>query len=68
MSHYTRPAQHRQACLLTCVERRSRLLLTTTMTDKSADTTAQALSGLLEKIPKKAGKTVTLYNGGAVEV
>ena len=34
-----------KACLLTCVERRSRLLLTTAMTDKSANTTAQALSG-----------------------
>ena len=53
-----------KACLLTCVERRSRLLLTTAMTDKSADTTAQALSRLLEKIPQKARKTVTLDNGG----
>ena len=53
-----------KACLLTCVKRRSRLLFTTTMTDKSADTTAQALSRLLEKIPKKARKTVTLDNGG----
>ena len=52
-----------KACLLTCVERRPCLLLTTAMTDKSADTTAQALSGLLEKIPKKARKTVTLNNG-----
>ena len=53
-----------KTCLLTCVERRSRLLLTTAMTDKSADTTAQALSRLLEKIPKKARKTLTLDNGG----
>ena len=53
-----------KACLLTCVECQSRLLLTTAMTDKSANITAQALSGLLEKIPKKARKTVTLDNGG----
>ena len=36
----------------------------TYITDKSADTTAQALSRLLEKIPKKAWKTLTLDNGG----
>ena len=46
--------REQKACLLTCVERRSRLLLTTAMTDKSADTTAQALSGLLEKNTQKS--------------
>ena len=60
LTHFRR----QKACLLTCVERRSRLLLTTTTTDKSVDTTAQALSGLVEKIPKKARKTLTLDNSG----
>ena len=53
-----------KACLLTCVERRSRLLLATAMADKAANTTALTLSRLLDKIPEKARKTVTLDNDG----
>ncbi|CCQ72432.1 IS30 family transposase [Magnetospira sp. QH-2] len=53
-----------RACLLTCIERRSRLLLTAPLPDKTARTTAEALAGLLNRAPKRARKTVTLDNGG----
>ncbi|CCQ72016.1 IS30 family transposase [Magnetospira sp. QH-2] len=53
-----------RACLLTCIERRSRLLLTATLPDKTARTTAEALARLLNRAPKRARKTVTLDNGG----
>ena len=54
---------HRTA-LLTCIERRSRLLLTTKLADKKSKTTIDALNNLLEAMPKKFLKTMTLDNGG----
>ncbi|KAB2907942.1 MAG: IS30 family transposase [Dechloromonas sp.] len=53
-----------RACLLTCVDRRSRLLLAMPLASKAADTTADALRHLLERLPPKARRTVTLDNGG----
>ena len=61
--------QGQTACLLICVERWSRLLPATAMTDKSVNTTAQALSGLLEKIPKKPEKPspwITVANSTSI--
>ncbi len=43
---------------------RSRLLLAAPLPSKAADTTADELRHLLETVPAKARKTVTLDNGG----
>ena len=53
-----------RAALLTCQERRSRLLLTAPLENKTAEHTAQTLSNLFLGVPPKARKTVTLDNGG----
>ena len=53
-----------RACLLTCLERRSRLLLAAPLPGKAAHTTAEAFANLLEQAPKRARKSVTLDNGG----
>lgn len=53
-----------KACLLTCQDRRSRLLLAVPLPSKEAGTTAQALTELLLRVPKRARRTVTLDNGG----
>jgi IS30 family transposase len=53
-----------KACLLTCQDRRSRLLFATPLPSKKAEVTAEALTGLLLQVPKRARKTVTLDNGG----
>jgi len=50
--------------LLTCIDRKSRFLLTKKLPDKRSETTIDALSELLKRIPKRARKTVTLDNGG----
>ena len=53
-----------KTCLLTCQDRRSRLLLAAPLPSKAAETTARALTNLLLTVPKRARKTVTLDNGG----
>jgi len=50
--------------LLTCIERRSRFLLTIRIENKTSKTTIDALSRLLKTVPEKARKTITLDNGG----
>lgn len=51
-------------CLLTCQDRRTRLLLTAPLPSKTAKITAQALTEIFNRLPKRARKTVTLDNGG----
>ena len=53
-----------RAALLTCIERKSRFLLTTKLEDKKSETTIDALSDLLHIMPAKQHKTMTLDNGG----
>ena len=50
--------------LLTCLERKSRFLLTTKLQNKTSKVTIDALSKLLSRVPKRARKTITLDNGG----
>ena len=50
--------------LLTCLERKSRFLLTTKLENKTSRTTIDVLSELLNSVPQRARKTVTLDNGG----
>jgi len=51
-----------RAALLTCIERKSRFLLTTKLEDKKSETTINALSNLLHTMPAKLRKTMTLDN------
>ena len=53
-----------RAALLTCIDRKSRFLLTTKLEDKKSNTTINALSDLLHTMPQRHLKTMTLDNGG----
>jgi len=67
LGHWEADLMHfsgQRAALLTCIERRSRFLLTTKLADKKSNTTIDALRDLLQTMPKKVLKTMTLDNGG----
>jgi len=53
-----------RAALLTCIDRKSRFLLTAKLEDKKSKTTINALSVLLHTMPQRHLKTMTLDNGG----
>ena len=53
-----------RAALLTCIERKSRFLLTTKLEDEKSKTTINALADLLKSMPERVRKTITPDNGG----
>lgn len=53
-----------RAALLTCVERRSRVLIAARLPDKRPDGVANTIGIMLGALPARARRTITLDNGG----
>ncbi|MCC3862527.1 IS30 family transposase [Pseudemcibacter aquimaris] len=53
-----------RASLLTCIDRKSRFLMTQKLPNKTAETTSDALTDMFDSLPRRLVKTMTVDNGG----